>query len=62
MGSVVFRVAFGAWAGAAAAFLGLTAAGMAGEARPVLGAMLLLSGVQLGALRYDAKSANRDRG
>lgn len=49
---VVSRTAFGAWAGAFCAYVGLTVAGMADEARHVLGLMFLLSGVQLGALAY----------
>ena len=49
---VVSRTAFGAWIGAFSAFLVLQFAGMADEARPVLGLMFLLSGVQLGALAY----------
>lgn len=55
MSSSISRVAFGAWAGAFAVFLALQLAGMPEEARPVLGLMLLFSGMQLGALAYGAR-------
>lgn len=53
MGSTVSRIAFGAYLGAFAVFLGLTLAGMPDEARPVLGLMFLFCGVRFGALAYD---------
>lgn len=55
MSSSISRAAFGAWVGAFSVFLALQLAGMADEARPVLGAMFLFSGMQLGALAYGAR-------
>ena len=55
MGYVVCRIAFGAFLACAAMFAGFLVSGMHDGCTEMLGAMFLLSGVQLGALLYGRK-------
>lgn len=53
MGSVVCRIAFGAFLPCAAMFLLFLVSGMHDESTTMLGAMFLLLGVQIGALLHE---------
>lgn len=55
MGSVVCRIAFGAFLACAALFAVFLVSGMRDGCTEMLGAMWLLTGVQLGALLHERK-------
>lgn len=55
MGSVVCRIAFGAFLACAASSAVFLVSGMHDGCTEMLGAMWLLTGVQLGALLYERK-------
>lgn len=65
MGSVVCRIAFGAFLACAALFVVFLVSGMRDGCTEMLGAMFLLSGIQIGALacecRHGKRAGNRQR-
>ena len=59
MGSVVCRIAQGAWLATFVAVAALWLAGMSEESRALLALMWLLYGVQVGALAYGMRHEGR---